>query len=516
MIPLQGFAPDLAPDTPGSIIACENMIPTLKGMRAAPRLTKINEIPGVGSGQFVGGNGGLNKFFICNDNTGYAGVILSLFPSITTKYIGLSGAWTDVTPVSGAELGGFMQFGFLVLAMSVNSIENKMHSSPLLNGTLGVFTPITTSPSAIYMLTSNNFVLAFYTIKNGDSVYYGDQWQCSDLGDPFTWIPAAGKQAADGRITDTPGNITGVCNWSDKIVVFKENSLYLMSYVGAPFVWSTQLISPTIGALDHSMVSTESEVYFYSGNDFYVYDGSYPRSIGAPVKDWFRNKLALLNRGFVGAYYDKFEKIVYWKYNILSEIINVFYEEFICYNTITGKWGRSKVPDNGLYQVYGMQFTKQGLPFANFNATPINSNPIAGQNLDNSPNVPIDSAYYYRRYETPVMAARDQSDGKVYLYTWNRAAADSSITVNQFGDDGNYSRLARVRPHFVRKPQSSTMTHKYKDELGVNDSIGETIAYDKDSGYDVLWEARYHSAKFDFVGDHEIAGITAEVVRQNK
>lgn len=125
----------------------------------------------------------------------------------------------------------------------------------------------------IFVSDTFRFVIVFGT--NDYSQTYLDpmliRW--SDQEDPYTWTPAATNQAGSLRLSHGSQIVTAV-QTRQEIVVFTDTSLYSMQYVGAPYVWTSQLLGDNVSIVGQNAAVVASGRVFWMGVDkFYVYDG---------------------------------------------------------------------------------------------------------------------------------------------------------------------------------------------------------------------------------------------------
>jgi hypothetical protein len=91
---LVGYAPDLPSTTPGVIITCTNMVPTLRGMKGAPNVQSPSGAPTSALAATCQGAASLRKL----DES------VRLFAGTGTKLYEASGSsWTDRTRASGGD-----------------------------------------------------------------------------------------------------------------------------------------------------------------------------------------------------------------------------------------------------------------------------------------------------------------------------------------------------------------------------------------------------------------------------
>ena len=92
---------------------------------------------------------------------------------------------------------------------------------------------------------------------------------------PVTWNENdATLDAGEYELSDTPGDIIDGLPLGDSFIIYKDDSIYIMNYVGTPYIFSFKLLSPTIGLLSKEAVAEFEGGHFFMGNsDFYVCNG---------------------------------------------------------------------------------------------------------------------------------------------------------------------------------------------------------------------------------------------------
>ena len=92
---------------------------------------------------------------------------------------------------------------------------------------------------------------------------------------PFTWDETdATLDAGEYELSDTPGDIIDGLPLGDSFLIYKEDSIYIMNYVGTPYIFSFKLLSPTVGALSKEAIKEFDGGHFFIGNsDCYICNG---------------------------------------------------------------------------------------------------------------------------------------------------------------------------------------------------------------------------------------------------
>ena len=92
---------------------------------------------------------------------------------------------------------------------------------------------------------------------------------------PSTWDKDdATLDAGEYELSDTPGDIIDGLAYGDSFFIYKDDSIYIMNYVGTPYIFSFKLLSPTIGLLSKDAIAEFESGHFFMGNsDFYWNNG---------------------------------------------------------------------------------------------------------------------------------------------------------------------------------------------------------------------------------------------------
>jgi hypothetical protein len=99
--------------------------------------------------------------------------------------------------------------------------------------------------------------------------------EASYFSAPVTWDSSdATLDAGEYELADTPGVILDGLPLGDSFIIYKNDSIYIMNYVGTPYIFSFKLLSPTIGALcKNSVVDFEGGHFFMGNSNFYLCNG---------------------------------------------------------------------------------------------------------------------------------------------------------------------------------------------------------------------------------------------------
>ena len=474
MIQFEGFAPDLPPETPGIFVDCKNILPSIGLFVAAP--TPIDCGLGAISGAAKG-------FAITrkldNSTRAFCGSSDKLYEASTT-------AWVDKSVSGGYSLGPderwrFAQFGNVTLASSKRETIQAISSG-------SDFAAVSASaPKADIIETINNQVFAF----NIDGMGFGDapeRWACSAVGNETDWVPSVDTQCVSGQLLDTPGPITAAKRLGDIIVAYKDRSMYVGQYVGVPLVWSFSKAPGEIGTpCNESVVTTGTAHFFIGHDDFYMFDGTRPQALNAPLRNWFFNNVDQRYMYKICGTYDRFNQRVFWWFP--SVYSSGALDKCIVYNVKTNKWGRmdGQIEIAAEYVSNGISYDNMGTLFSTWDDLPTN--------------ISYNSTFWTTG--GAVLAAFG-TDHKCYQYSG--ISGESRITTGHYGDNMQFSTCTRIRPRFIQSPTSSVMNYSYSNTDASTFSSNITSTY-SNNWYDFIWSARWHKFEFIFNGQMAISGF---------
>lgn len=469
-VPLLGFMPDLDPETPGAVTDCDAIVPTLQGLSAANSPTSAGMAT-----------------LAATPTSAYGTELLDgtrrLFVATATKIYEATGlTWTDRSRVgdyTGGERKRFATFGNNVL--EGNKSQAIGQAAPG-----GSFADIAGAPAAKILVVASGFVMALDTLDGT----YGDRpdgWWCSGLRDQTAWTPSAATQAANGRLLDSPGRILAGAALGNDVVAYKATSMYLGRYVGPPVIWAWQRVPGDIGCGGaESVVVIDSRHYFVGPNDFFVYDGTVPRPLEAPCREFFFLDLNQQYRDRVYAVADVPRGLIYWHYPSVTSATGTL-DKVLIYNYRTNQWGKQALAVDVPLIYATPQVTYDGLG-------------ALYSTYDDLPTIAYDSPFWLSSQTLPAVFISS------VLYTLTGTPGTSSLTTGDFGDLTAWTFLSRVSPRYRTTPSSGTGTNRYRESLGDAVTTDSTIALTR-KRFDFRRMARWHSVTMTHSGRMTVDGL---------
>lgn len=469
-VPLQSWIPDGDPTSPGIITDCTNLVPSKRGYKSAPT-GSVTGLPALAAAC----RGSAMISIIDGTNYLFAGTQTKLYKASTTS-------WTDVSLGAGTYTGSTSSLWRFAQQGNVTIAVNKV-DTPQASTSGGTFANITAMPKCSLVETWGNFiVIADYN----DGTDTPDGYATSAIADYTDWTASIANQCVYGRLYDTPGKLTGLKAVADYLVFFKKRSMYLARYVGSPSVIEFSLVSSIIGSVgQESIVRVGQSLYFLGDDNFWLYDTASVTPIGEPIRSWFNVDCNNISRYLTKGQHDRINGIIYWFY---ASSPSATPNAFVAYNYRTQKWGKGSVSVEATteYIVPASDYDTLNAAYTTYNAFPSGTYDALSQSGDS----PI-PAYY---------------DTSHRLRTFNGANSTYDFTTGDFGQDGGYTLVQRVRPRYLQSPTSCTMTNFYRDNEGGSLTTGVTTT-EASGKYDLLRSARWHRAAFSGAGDMEITGL---------
>jgi hypothetical protein len=127
---------------------------------------------------------------------------------------------------------------------------------------------------------ANHLVVAEVVETIGGAFRQRVRW--SEIDNPAVWTPAFTNEANFidiGELGDQIQNIAALGPL--RLVVFKRTGIYLLTYVGLPFVFTVERVVTNEGLRhNYSVASNQDVIYFVGFRDIYAFNGSNLQPIG--------------------------------------------------------------------------------------------------------------------------------------------------------------------------------------------------------------------------------------------
>jgi hypothetical protein len=478
---LIGYAPDIDPTIEGVITDCSACVPSERGMKGAPNAVDL------GYAALASECKGAATVRKLDDS------FRTFAATATNIYEVISGSYTDQSrTVGGAYACGvdnlwrFAQFGDTTLAVNKSDTLQKSTST--------TFSDVTGAPKADIVETVGNHVV----LANTNEVTYGDspnRWWVSADRDHTDWVPSVNTGCATNTLVSAGGRIFAARRFGEQIIFYKERAMYIGTFVGAPLILDVQQVVGDAGASSQEAVvnvgTSDNPVHIFMGaDDFWRFDGSRPAPLGSPLR---KTVYAELNGAYaykIKTLHDRINSRIYFYYP--SNAGGGVLDKCVVYHYRMNVWGR----DDRQIEV-AVEFLTGGITYDTLDtvAATYDSFPAA------------------LSYDSPFWTSGTRRTGffdtSHKLNSLEGITGNSSFTLGDYGDDTNFYLLSRVKPVWLTKPTSATMTNYYKYNEGDTLTTG-AITTMANSRFDVLRSARWHRLQFNTSGNYELSTLNAE------
>ena len=253
----------------------------------------------------------------------------------------------------------------------------------------------------ILVSDTSRFLFCFGCNDYGETIIDPMLIRWSDQENAINWTPSPTNQAGSLRLS-TGSRIVVAAQSRQEILVWTDSALYSLQFVGAPIVWSSQLVGENISIAGQNATAYSNGVSYWMGKDkFYMYDGraqTLPCTLRRYVFDDFNEAqyeqvVAGTSEGF---------HEVWWFYcsknsNDIDRYVIYNYQEQIWYH---GNLGRTAWLDSGL----------RNQPIAATYVNNLVDHEIGCDNLETAVPAPIPAQI--------TSAEFDLEDGDKFMFIW--------------------------------------------------------------------------------------------------
>jgi len=327
------------------------------------------------------------------------------------------------------------------------------------------------------------------TTSTQDDMYI--RWSDQESIDATTsWTPSAINTAGTQRLADGT-RIVSAIRGRDAIYVWTDTSLFIMRFVGAPFVFSFQQVGTNCGLIGkNAAVEVDGSAYWMSENGFFRYTGKLD-SLACLVEDYVYDDINTVPRQHIYAGLNNLFGEVTWFYPGSGAASN---NRSVTYNYMdstperpvwtTSTLARSTWADSAIF----------GKP----HATEYDSSATSDSTVGNT-----DGVTTYFEHETGVNQIKAGSSTAIAA---SIESGDFDISMAQGGgadlrgDGENIMKIRRVLPDFLQQTGDARVTlnlKNYPTDSQASSSLGPFTTTTSTTKIDTRARARAISLKVD-------------------
>jgi len=229
------------------------------------------------------------------------------------------------------------------------SVTNNLNQRGVTLSSVSGASNVPTIQNLVLVSDISRFVFCFGCNDLGTDALNTMLIRWSDQEDATNWTPSATNQAGD-LILSNGTNIIAAKQSRQEVLVWTDSALYALQYVGAPAVWTAQLVGENISIASQNAVAYANGVAYWMGRDkFYMYDGR-TKPLRCDLRKFIFNDFNVTQypqvfAGTIESYHE-----VWWFYCSSSSTVA---NKYVVYNYLEDVWyygtlSRSAWLDSGL------------------------------------------------------------------------------------------------------------------------------------------------------------------------
>ena len=330
------------------------------------------------------------------------------------------------------------------------------------------------------------------TTSTQDDMYirWSDQ---ESINATTSWTPSATNTAGTQRLADGT-RIVAAIRGRDAIYVWTDTSLFIMRFVGAPFVFSFQQVGTNCGLIGkNAAVEVDGSAYWMSENGFFRYTGKL-ESLACLVEDYVYDDINTVPKQHIYAGLNNLFGEVSWFYPGSGAASN---NRSVTYNYMDSTPERPVWTTSSLARSTWSDSHIFGKP----HATEYDSSATSDTTVGNTDGVTI-----YFEHETGVNQIKA---GAATAIAASIESGDFDISLAQGGGadlrgDGEYMmKIRRVLPDFLQQTGDARVTlnlKNYPTDSQTSSSLGPFTSTTSTDKIDTRARARAISLKVDNTG----------------
>jgi len=265
------------------------------------------------------------------------------------QHVTIAGCSGDIAGVSASVINGRHKIESVDSTANTFTTEEISGADPATSSTSGGGANVTAQyelsaevpvvQNHLLVSDSSRFVFCFGCNEFGDTTETLNplliRW--SDQEDMFDWRPRSTNQAGDIQLSQGTEIMTTLQS-RQEILVFTDAALYSLQYVGAPVVWSSQLMGSNMSVISSKAAAYANGVAYWMGvGKFYKYDGSV-QPLRCDVRKFVFDDMNEGQQGqvFAGTLEEYHE--IWWFYVSKSNTAKVAPDKYVVYNYAEDIW----------------------------------------------------------------------------------------------------------------------------------------------------------------------------------
>ena len=308
---------------------------------------------------------------------------------------------------------------------------------------LGATAPIASRFSLISSDTRHLFLFGTCTTVTDAATQDDLFFRFADRESLTVFAPTAENEAGSLRIADG-SRIIGAVKSTGQILVWTDQSLHGIQFVGTPFTFGQRQLGANCGLIaQHAAIDVNGQAFWMGNDAFYMYDGVV-KKMPCSVQDYVYDDLSYTNKEDIACGVNPEFNEILWYYPS-SDATQI--DRVVVYNYLEGTWYTSTLGRTS----YLGNYTFENPISSEFNASLV-ANATTSTGVSNTPfGVTAGASYLYNQE-----VGNNQADG---------SAISASLTTGsiEIADGDNFMSVSKFVPDFTSLANNLTVTLTLED-----------------------------------------------------
>ena len=308
---------------------------------------------------------------------------------------------------------------------------------------LGATAPVASRFSLVSSDTRHLFLFGTCTTVTDAATQDDLFFRFSDRESLTQWAPKATNEAGSLRIADG-SRIIGAVTSTGQILVWTDQSLHGIQFVGTPFTFGQRQLGANCGLIaQHAAVDVNGKAFWMGDDAFYMYDGVV-KKMPCSVQDYVYDDLSYTNKNDIACGINPEFNEIMWYYPSGSA---TQIDRVVVYNYLEGTWYTSTLGRTSYLGNYTFEN-----PIATQYDTALVANATTSTGVTNTPyGVTAGASYVYNQE-----VGNNQADG---------TALSASLTTGsiEIADGDQFMSVSKFVPDFTSLTNDVAVTLTLED-----------------------------------------------------
>ena len=308
---------------------------------------------------------------------------------------------------------------------------------------LGVTAPVATRFSLVSSDTRHLFLFGTCTTVTDAATQDDLFFRFADRESLTVFAPTAENEAGSLRIADG-SRIIGAVRSTGQILVWTDQSLHGIQFVGTPFTFGQRQLGANCGLIaQHAAIDVNGKAFWMGDDAFYMYDGVV-KKMACSVQDYVYDDLSYTNKNDIACGVNPEFNEILWYYPSASA---TQIDRVVVYNYLENTWYTSTLGRTS----YLANYTFENPISSEYNASLV-ANATTSTGVTNTPfGVTAGASYLYNQEK-----GNNQADG---------SAISASLTTGsiEIADGDNFMSVSKFVPDFTSLANNLTVTLTLED-----------------------------------------------------